>query len=194
MRESGATAAAAAAAAAAAMLLSLQVCLSNQLKDILEADRARIASGRAPLYLVSQYTYGLNSSMRTFAGGTHFVVVVCMHVRDTLAPWDLLTQLNSTVQGVYHAWLASVSADLQVIQCICMQLVVCGLCGFNNRQRVVMHHVCALPCHGCAAAGGPLSFVLPVAGIRSSIVQLEAEADSMRFVVNTSPGKILGEL
>jgi hypothetical protein len=43
------------------------------------------------------------------------------------------------------------------------------------------------------AAGGPLSFALPVAGIRASLVQLEAEADSMRFVVNTSPGKILGE-
>jgi hypothetical protein len=46
----------------------MQVCLSNQLRDILEADRARIAQGRAPLYLVSQYTHGLNSSMRTFAG------------------------------------------------------------------------------------------------------------------------------
>jgi hypothetical protein len=42
-------------------------------------------------------------------------------------------------------------------------------------------------------AGGPLSFALPVSGIRSSLVQLEAQADSMRFVVNTSPGKILGE-
>ncbi|KAF6259714.1 dihydrouridine synthase-domain-containing protein [Scenedesmus sp. NREL 46B-D3] len=84
-----------------------QVCLTNQLRDILEAERARIASGRAPLYLVSQYTHGLNSSMRTFAGG-------------------------------------------------------------------------------------PLSFALPVSGIRSSLVQLEAEADSMRFVVNTSPGSILG--
>lgn len=47
---------------------TLQVCLSNQLKDILEADFARIRSGKAPLYLVSQYSYGLNSSMRAFAG------------------------------------------------------------------------------------------------------------------------------
>lgn len=30
-------------------------------------------------------------------------------------------------------------------------------------------------------------------GIRSSLVQLEATADEMRFIVNTSPGKILGE-
>jgi hypothetical protein len=52
----------------------LQVCLTNQLRDILEAERARIVSGRAPLYLVSQYTYGLNSSMRTFAGEA------CSHV------------------------------------------------------------------------------------------------------------------
>jgi hypothetical protein len=44
-----------------------------------------------------------------------------------------------------------------------------------------------------AAAGGPLSFALPVSGIRSSLAQLEAQADSMRFVVNSSPGKILGE-
>ncbi|WIA16742.1 hypothetical protein OEZ85_013396 [Tetradesmus obliquus] len=84
-----------------------QVCLSNQLKDILEADFARIRSGKAPLYLVSQYSYGLNSSMRAFAGG-------------------------------------------------------------------------------------PLLFALPVTGIRSSLVQLEATADEMRFIVNTSPGKILG--
>lgn len=46
-----------------------QVCLTNQLKDILAADQARIAAGRVPLYLVSQYTFGMDSQLRTFAGG-----------------------------------------------------------------------------------------------------------------------------
>jgi hypothetical protein len=46
-----------------------QVCLSNQLKDVLEADRRRIAGGYVPLYLVSKYTYGLASELRTFDGG-----------------------------------------------------------------------------------------------------------------------------
>lgn len=45
----------------------------------------------------------------------------------------------------------------------------------------------------CVAPGGPLSYALPASGIRSSLVQLEAEADSLTFVVNSSPGKILGE-
>lgn len=84
-----------------------QVCLSNQLKDILEADQARIASGRVPLYLVSQYTHGLASELKAFTGGM-------------------------------------------------------------------------------------LSFALPVSGIRSSLVLLEAAADSISFVTNTSPGRILG--
>lgn len=47
----------------------IQVCLSNQLKDILTADQARIAQGKVPLYLVSQYTYGLSSQLKTFSGG-----------------------------------------------------------------------------------------------------------------------------
>ena len=46
-----------------------QVCLSNQLRDILEADRVRIAQGKTPLYLLSQYTYGLNSELKAFRAG-----------------------------------------------------------------------------------------------------------------------------
>lgn len=46
-----------------------QVCLTNQLRDLLEADRARITQGRSPLYLVSQYTYGLNSELKAFRAG-----------------------------------------------------------------------------------------------------------------------------
>eukprot|EP00879_Flechtneria_rotunda_P030746 GHRR01033419.1.p1 GENE.GHRR01033419.1~~GHRR01033419.1.p1 ORF type:complete len:158 (+),score=40.91 GHRR01033419.1:1102-1575(+) len=86
-----------------------QVCLFNQLRDILQADQARIAAGRVPLYLVSQYTYGLESQLKAFTGG-------------------------------------------------------------------------------------PLSFVLPVTGIRSSLVLLEAQADSISFITNVSPGRIIGEL
>lgn len=46
-----------------------QVCLSGQLRDILEADRVRIAQGKTPLYLVSQYTYGLSSELKAFRAG-----------------------------------------------------------------------------------------------------------------------------
>ncbi|KAF8065442.1 HAP2 [Scenedesmus sp. PABB004] len=84
-----------------------QVCLGGQLKDLLAADVARVAAGRVPLYLVSQFTHGLAAGLR-------------------------------------------------------------------------------------AAPGGPLSFALPLAGVRASLVQLEAEADSLRFVVAASPCKILG--
>eukprot|EP00877_Chromochloris_zofingiensis_P011445 jgi/Chrzof1/6554/Cz19g00260.t1 len=38
--------------------------------------------------------------------------------------------------------------------------------------------------------GGPLSFALPVTGKRNSLITLAASADSLRFVVNASPGKI----
>lgn len=38
---------------------------------------------------------------------------------------------------------------------------------------------------------GPLAFALPVAGVRPSLVLLEASADSLRLVVNASPGRIL---
>eukprot|EP00775_Hariotina_reticulata_P002496 gene2496-2799_t len=82
-----------------------QVCLSNQLRDVLEADQARVAAGKVPLYLVTQYTNGLDSQLRAFTGG-------------------------------------------------------------------------------------PLSFALPLNGIRASVVLLEASADSIKFVTNTSPGKI----
>jgi hypothetical protein len=34
---------------------------------------------------------------------------------------------------------------------------------------------------------------LPLNGIRASVVLLEASADSIKFVTNTSPGKIAGE-
>lgn len=39
-----------------------------------------------------------------------------------------------------------------------------------------------------------MSFALPITGIRSSVVQLEAVADNIKMIVNVSPGKILGEL
>jgi hypothetical protein len=45
------------------------VCLSNQLRDLLDADRARIGRGLSPLYLVSQYTFGLNSELKAFRAG-----------------------------------------------------------------------------------------------------------------------------
>ncbi len=70
--------------------------------------QARVATGKAPLYMVSQYAYGMSSSLRAFGGG-------------------------------------------------------------------------------------PLSFALPVTAKRSSVVTLEAVADSMRLVVNSSPGNISGQ-
>lgn len=42
--------------------------------------------------------------------------------------------------------------------------------------------------------GGPLSFALPVTGKRNSLITLAASADSLRFVVNASPGKISSKL
>lgn len=46
-----------------------QVCLTNQIRDLLEADRVRIAGGGSPLYLVSQYTYGLAGELKAFKAG-----------------------------------------------------------------------------------------------------------------------------
>ena len=37
-----------------------QTCLANQLKDLYARDQLRITDGKAPLYLLSQYTYGYN--------------------------------------------------------------------------------------------------------------------------------------
>jgi hypothetical protein len=55
----------------------LQTCLSNQLKDLYQSDMQRIVEGRVPLYLMSQYTYGLSSSMkRTGDGGISFALPV----------------------------------------------------------------------------------------------------------------------
>jgi len=42
---------------------------------------------------------------------------------------------------------------------------------------------------GCAG----MLHVAFCSGIRSSVVQLEAAAESLKFITNTSPGKILGE-
>jgi hypothetical protein len=38
--------------------------LSNQLKDLHQSDLQRIAQGRTPQYLVSQYTYGLEGGLK----------------------------------------------------------------------------------------------------------------------------------
>jgi hypothetical protein len=42
----------------------LQTCLGNQLKDLYNRDLQRIIDGKAPLYLLSQYTYGYNVNVR----------------------------------------------------------------------------------------------------------------------------------
>lgn len=35
-----------------------QACLAYQLKDLQEMDKARVRSGKVPLYMVTQYSYG----------------------------------------------------------------------------------------------------------------------------------------
>lgn len=55
----------------------LQTCLSNQLKDLYQSDLQRTSEGKVPLYLMSQYTYGLSSAMkRTGDGGISFALPV----------------------------------------------------------------------------------------------------------------------
>nr|BAO57178.1 generative cell specific-1 [Gonium pectorale]BAO57179.1 generative cell specific-1 [Gonium pectorale] len=46
-----------------------QTCLSGQLKDLWEADLQRIATGRVPQYMVTQYTGGSDTTLSSFAGG-----------------------------------------------------------------------------------------------------------------------------
>jgi hypothetical protein len=43
----------------------MQTCLGKQLKDLYDADKARIAGGKVPLYLVSQFTGGSGAHDRT---------------------------------------------------------------------------------------------------------------------------------
>jgi hypothetical protein len=45
-------------------MLVMQTCLSNQLKDLHQSDLQRIAQGRTPQYLVSQFTYGLQGGLK----------------------------------------------------------------------------------------------------------------------------------
>jgi hypothetical protein len=100
-----------------------------------------------------------------------------------------------------YAWQLQCQAVSTVATGSTIALLLCS--GTTQRAKAENRLCCLLHCwmHCFAihdgrshvlAAGGPLSFALPVAGMRASLVQLEAEADSMRFVVNTSPGKILG--
>ncbi|KXZ55774.1 hypothetical protein GPECTOR_2g1324 [Gonium pectorale] len=46
-----------------------KTCLSGQLKDLWEADLQRIATGRVPQYMVTQYTGGSDTTLSSFAGG-----------------------------------------------------------------------------------------------------------------------------
>jgi hypothetical protein len=40
-----------------------QTCLRNQIKDFELSDKARIAAGKVPLYLLSQYTHGSEATV-----------------------------------------------------------------------------------------------------------------------------------
>lgn len=40
-----------------------QTCLSGQLKDLWEADLARIADGRVPLYMITRFTGGSDTTV-----------------------------------------------------------------------------------------------------------------------------------
>ncbi|KAJ9505456.1 hypothetical protein QJQ45_026136, partial [Haematococcus lacustris] len=46
-----------------------QTCLGGQIKDLMAADALRISRGRVPLNLLTRYTYGANSTFRSFNGG-----------------------------------------------------------------------------------------------------------------------------
>ncbi|KAG2447311.1 hypothetical protein HYH02_007641 [Chlamydomonas schloesseri] len=46
-----------------------QTCLSGQLKDLWEGDLARIADGRVPLYMVTKFTGGRDTTLQSFSGG-----------------------------------------------------------------------------------------------------------------------------
>ncbi|MEW5316239.1 MAG: hypothetical protein WDW38_007620 [Sanguina aurantia] len=46
-----------------------QVCLASQLKDLYAADLRRVAAGKVPLYLTTQYTQGALSELKAFNGG-----------------------------------------------------------------------------------------------------------------------------
>ena len=62
--------------------------------------------------------------------------------------------------------------------------MACQHCRLSHKRMVLLSCCCCCCCCFC-----PVS----CRGIRSSIVQLEASAESLRFVTNNSPGKILGE-
>ncbi|GIL53994.1 hypothetical protein Vafri_9547 [Volvox africanus] len=51
-------------------------CLGNQLKDIWESDRSRVSSGRAPLYMVTQFTGGNEALLNKMGGPMSFVLPV----------------------------------------------------------------------------------------------------------------------
>ncbi len=46
-----------------------QACLSNQLSDLLAADQARVRQGKVPLYMVTQFTDGDASTLKSFNNG-----------------------------------------------------------------------------------------------------------------------------
>nr|6DBS_A Chain A, Hapless 2 [Chlamydomonas reinhardtii]6DBS_B Chain B, Hapless 2 [Chlamydomonas reinhardtii]6DBS_C Chain C, Hapless 2 [Chlamydomonas reinhardtii] len=57
-----------------------QACLSGQLKDLWEADLARIADGRVPLYMITRFTGGSDTTLQSFSGGPlSFALPVTSH-------------------------------------------------------------------------------------------------------------------
>ena len=91
-------------------------CLRNQIADILEQERARVASGRHPLYLLSRYTSdGAARTLRSITGGVNLALPVLAGANSmftlTLDAEDLVQTVNTSPGEIVRAIVTGFTAE-----------------------------------------------------------------------------------